>query len=1044
MAIVRSAAKTAAVILAFFGFAHAQVTMATITGVVEDVSGAVISGSTITIRCVDTGLLRSTMTDRVGRYVATDLEPGTYELEAAKSGFETEVRSGIRLNVGATSEFNFRLKVGAVREKVVVSNVASPVETVDSSMGHLVERKEIQDLPLNGRDYTRLTLLSPGVVDVTTFAGSSFFGLTRRIAVAGSRPSSGGTYLLDGTNVMSFFDDNAGNPSLGTALGAEAIREFKLETNTFSPEYGRSGASVINALSRSGSNQFQASVFEFFRNSALDARNYFDGPHVPSFRRNQFGFSAGGPIVQDRAFFFGTYEGLREALGESEIGGTPNAAAREGNLESGHVTVNPAIVPLMNLFPLPNGPDLGDGVAGVTTTASRTAGEDYFSLRIDHHISDRDSLFGRVIWDNGKLLDPYPLAGAYLPFYQNSLGRNRYATLQATRIGSANVADSLRISFNRNNSSGDTRDTRSALNLIPGVSGRAPGAVAVGGVGFVGPNPIVPYYLILNTWSAADDLSLVRGAHFFKAGIEWQKIQDPYRADLYSGGYLAFNTLADFLTASPFTFLAPLPDKLNTRRTWNENVLGMYVYDSYRARKTVTLNLGARYEFITNPTESHGRFSALLNLDDATVTREPHVFAQNPSLKNIAPRVGFAWDVTGNGKMSVRGGYGIFFQQYMPRDYGEYGFAPPETILGIGIFPGFPISPETLFGLPPAISLVTGYHIKATPYMMEYNLNVQREIARDIAFQIGGVFSEGRKLLGAYDYNQPLPDATLPDGTPIRTANARRPNPHFSSLQFTYPINTSNYSSLIATLEKRFTGNAKLFAAYTWSHSLDTQSNEFNGDGWNDSGESTDIHNLKLDYGSSTFDVRHNLTVNYVYGIPVAGGVGRAARSVLRDWQASGIFAFRTGIPFSVENGFDRANTLQSLAPPNASERPDLAPGFSNNPLLRSPERWFNPRAFQLQPEGAFGNLGRNTVRGPRMANFDAGIFRTLNRNERYACQIRFEVFNVFNHPNFAVPDFLNRQVFLDTAGDINPEAGRITKTVTYSRQLQLALRFNY
>jgi hypothetical protein len=1044
MAVFSFAAKSSAMILVFCCFARAQVTMATIWGQVEDLSNAVIPGSTVTLRCLETGGLRSTITDEFGRYVATGLEPGTYEVKVEKVGFQTEVRNGILLNVGQAARISFSLKVGAVHENVLVLSGALLVDVVNSSVNHLVEPNEIQDLPLNGRDYTQLTLLTPGVVDVTTFAASSFFGLTRRIAVAGSRPSSGGVYLLDGTNVMSFFDDNAGNPGLGTALGAETIQEFKLETSTFSPEYARSGTSVINALSRSGSNQFHASAFEFFRNSALDARNYFDRPQIPSFHRNQFGMSAGGPMSQDKAFYFGSYEGLREALGESETGGSPTALARMGILPSGNVEVNPDIVPLMNLFPLPNGPDLGGGVGELTTSASRDTNEDFYSVRIDGHLSSRDSLFGRVIADNGRLLDPYPLIGAYVPLNQKALGRNRYVTLQATRVISANAFNALRISFNRNDSTGDTAVAPPALNLIPGVTGRAPGAVTIGGVGFIGPNPIVPYYLILNIWTFADDFSVVRGSHFLKAGAEWQKIQDPYRADLYSGGYLAFNTLSDFLTGTPFTFVGPLPNELNTKRTWNQNIVGMYVCDSYRTGKTLILTLGARYEFITNPTESHGRFSALVNLSDTTVTRKPSVFASNPSLKNFAPRIGFSWDMAGNGKTSLHGGFGIFFQQYMPRNYGQYGFNPPDTVLGIGIFPGFPISPETLFALPPSISLVTGYHIKTTPYVMEYNLNLQREISHDMMFQIGGVFSAGRKLLGAYDYNQPLPDATLPDGTPIRTSNAKRPNPYFTSLQFTYPINSSNYNSLIATLEKRFPDKSRVYAAYTWSHSLDTQSNEFNGDAWNDSGQSTDINNLQMDYGSSTFDMRHNFVASFVYKLPVLNGLGSVAGSILKDWETSGIVALHTGIPFSVENGFDRANTLQPVSPPNGSQRPNLAPGFSNNPILGSPNQWFNPHAFQLQPEGAFGNLGRDTVRGPRMANVDVGIFRTLHPTERLGCQIRFETFNLFNHSNFSVPDFPNRAVFLDASGTMNPQAGRITRTVNNSRQLQFAVRFNF
>ncbi len=1026
------------------GIAPAQVTTAAISGVVEDSSGRVVPGAAITVHRIATGLRRTTATDGAGRYLTLDLDPGAYEVQAEKSGFQTEVREGIELTVGREAVVDFTLKVGPVRETVVVSGEAPLVDTANTSMGNVVERQTIADLPLNGRDYTQLTLLVPGVVNITTFSSSSFSGLTRRIAVAGSRASSGGVYLLDGTNVMGFFNDSTGNSALGTALGVDAIEEFKVETNNFSPEYGRSGSSVVNAISRSGSNQFHASAFEYLRNSALDARNFFDPSQIPSFRRNQFGAYSGGRIVANKTFYFADYEGLRETLGESELGGVPDAQARLGNLPGGTVAVNPAIVPLLNLFPLPNGPDLGGGVGEYTTTAPRTTSENYVSARIDQYLSAKDTLFGRFTIDNGQLNDPFPIAGMYIPFYQLSQGRNRYATLQETRILSAKAVNSLRVSFNRSDSAGNSSDVPPALNLVPGTTGRAAGAITIGGVGYYGPDPIIPYYLIINDWTFADDVSFIRGRHVMKAGFEWQQIQDPYRADLYSGGSLTFNTLSDFLTANPYLFIAPLPGKLDTERTWNQGVGGAYFWDSFRLRQNLTLNFGVRYEFITNPTESHGRFASLVNLSDPTVTTLPHVFAQNPSLANLAPRFGFAWDATGDGKTSVRGGFGMFYQEYAPRDYAEYGFNPPQTVLGVGVFPGFPISPAALFALPPSISLVTGYQISTTPYVLEYNVNVQRELARGLVLEVGGVFSGGRRLLGSYDYNEPLPNATLADGTPIRTATATRPNPYFSTLAFSYPMDTSNYRSLVATLEKRLSGSSRLFAAYTWSHSLDTQSNEFNGDSWNDAGETTDIDNLRLDYGNSTFDVRQSLTLNYIYDLPFGRGLQGLARTVAGGWQFAGIATFHSGLPFSVENGFDRANTLQTLSPPEGSERPDVKPGYSNNPVTGSPNQWFNPNAFELQPAGAFGDLGRDTVIGPGMADVDCGFLKSLRFAEGYAVQFRFELFNILNHTNFNVPVYPNRNVFLDANGTVNPLAGQITQTASSSRQLQFALKFSF
>jgi hypothetical protein len=1036
--------RAACLILVTAVWAIAQITSAVLSGVVVDPSGKVVPRAAVRVIRIETGAQRLLATDDEGRYVVSNLEPGMYEVEVGAPAFRTQVRRGIELTVGREANVEVQLEIGSVQEKVVVTGDAPLIETDRSSMGAVVQRRTIGDLPLNGRDFTQLTLLAPGVVNVTTAASNTFLGLTRRIAVAGARPSSGGVYLLDGANLMGFFNDTVGNPALGTALGVDAIQEFKIETNNFSPAYGRAGAAVINAISRSGSNNWHGSAFEYVRNSALDARNFFDPEEVPAFRRNQFGASLGGPVTRDRTFFFANYEGLIERLSNTTVGATPTAQARSGALPDGQVLVNPAIVPLLDLFPLPNGPQLGGGVGVYSTAASKRTNESYVLGRLDHKLSERNTLFARLVVDNGKLEDPYPIPGLFLPFYLDSVGRNRYATLQVNSIISPRVVNSLRVSFGRTASWGDSTTRPPALELLPGVEGRRSGGVSIGGVGFAGPNSIVPYHLIVNNWTIAEDLSIVRNGHFLEMGFEWQKIQNPYRADIYSGGLLTFNNLRDFLTGNPFLIVAPVPDRLATERTWNQNIAGAYFTDSWRIHKRLTLNLGLRYEIITNPSESHGRISTLVNLSDPAVTRVPNVFAQNPSLRNFAPRFGFAYDPFGDGKTALRGGFGIFYQQYAPRNYGQYGFNPPETLIGVAIFPQFPIQPSTLFALPPSISLVTGYDIKSTPYMLQYNLNLQRELTPGFMVEVGGIFSAGRKLLGAYDYNTPLPNATLPDGTPIRTATSQRPNPRFSNLQFTFPMHSSSYAALTVRAEKRLGGSSRLHGSYTWGHSLDTQSNEFNGDGWNDSGNTMDITNLDRDHASSTFDVRHNLTVYYIYDVPGNRSWQGWTGWLTRNWQWTGIATFHSGLPFSAVNGFDRARTLQSTVPPNAADRPDVNPAFRGPVVIGSPDRWFDPAAFQLQPDGAYGNLGRNTLRGPGMASIDMGLTRQFPVGETLRLQFRTEMFNVLNRANFAVPDFPARQVFLDASGTVNPRAGVITRTVTTSRQLQFALRLQF
>ena len=1030
--------------------ASAQVTTGTITGVVKDTTGAIIPGASVKVQNTDTSASRTLVSDDSGRYQATQLSLGHYAVDVSLAGYQTATRKGIELTVGTTAVVDVTLNVGQLEQSLVVTGDAPLVDTTTSSVGGVIGQTAMAALPLNGRDFTQLTLLIPGVVDTTSIVNvTPLFGISRRIAVAGARASVGGTYLLDGTNIMGFWNDQTGSASLGTALGVDAIREFKVETNNFSAEYGRAGGSAINAVSKSGSNEFHGGVFEYLRNSALDARNFFDPARIPPFKRNQFGGTIGGPILRNKTFFFANYEGLRERKLVTRRSASPTALARQGTLPTGTVAVNSAILPLLNLLPAPNGRDLGGGVGELINQGSRPLDENYVTGRIDHRFSDNDSLFVRYVFDNGSLTEPYPSPSTIDPIFGELLqSRNQYLTIQENRIFSNAVVNALRLSFNRSNMSGQSPFRAPALDFLPGEHRANAASVSISGVGQIGQQGNTPFQLIINMGSLADDLNVVKGPHALKIGFEGQKIQNPYRLDIGGGGSMSFNNLRDFLTGTPFTFSIALPGKFNTQRTWQQSVFGMYVTDSYKVRSNLTLNMGLRYEFITNPTEKYGRFSSVLNVSDPVPVHFDHVFRKNPSLKNFAPRFGFAWDVSGTGKTSVRGGFGMFYSQFMPRNYGHYGFNPPDTIISLGVNPGFPPNIASLAATAGSFSLVTGYNITSTPYMLQYNLNIQHEIFANTLVSIGYVGSGGRKLLGAYDFNQPRPTTVSADGRPVRPAGTPRPNPNFANMQFDFPMFNSNYNSLTASVERRFAGGSYISANWNWSHSLDTDSSEFNGDGFNSAGEVRDINKIAADYGNSTFDIRHVATVNYDYqlpfgsGKPFGGGWTGLTQKLLGGWETTGISRFSSGPPFQVVNGFDRSHDLRTGA--NRADRVDLRPGFTNNPRIGDPTRWFDPNAFALQPDGTYGNLGRNTLRGPGLISVDLGLAKNIKVREQVNAQFRFEAFNIINRANFAVPPIQALTLFLDPSGTINPLAGRIASTTTTARQLQFALRLEF
>lgn len=1103
------------------GFVLAQMTTGTISGTVRDASGAVIPGVEIALRNLDTGSDRALMTDAQGRYQALSLPLGNYEIQARKSGFQSEIRRGVAMTVGREAIVNFDLQVGAVAQTVEVTGEAPLVETTGSSVSGLVESAQIESLPLNGRNYHELATLQPGVILPRTQINTFQNGMSLKLSIRGARHDQN-SFLLDGTDVSGPTNEIPGSVG-GQSLGVDAVREFRVETGVFSAQYGRAAGGVINVITKSGTNEFHGTAFEFLRNDNLDAREFFDD-EKPEFTRHQFGFSAGGPIRKDRMFFFGNYEGLQERLGQTLIAVVPNAAARQGRLPNvAPFTVSPAVVPYLNLFPLPNTTvDFGDGTARYIDSHKQPTTENYFVARQDWNVSSSDSFFARYTFDQGTLEQP----GSYSLVLDGTRNRNQFVTLGETHIFTPRLLNSIRFGFNRSHRSiqaltpGFEDQLLEDLAYLPGHplfktgSTLAPG----GGVSAIG-NTNIPRIWAWNLFEGSNDLTFATGAHTLKGGALFKRMQFNIEGSLTAGGQYSFGSLENFLKGLPSSIRVLDPFAPGQAQGARYNYLGWYIQDDYRVSPRLTLNLGFRHEFYTNPTEVAGR---ICNLD--TIYGEGGTAAaptgnfrcSNPmwaeyyrGYKNFGPKFGFAWDVFGSGKTALRGGYGIFYDAMAPISwYSSISTMPPASKLLAPANPAgclggtqtanclpfphpyeFLVSGAGAAGLSPSPIGFTG-----TPNTMQYTLTMQQQLSSDAVMSLGYVGSLGRHLLFRAQKNIKEP-TILPDGRKCFNflvgtgANARTNpscpngaltlrNPNLGGrVNFHLTEANSTYNSLILSLQKRMSQGLQWQVSYTYSKSLDIGPSLANGATTNFSTTQgiLDPDDWKKDRSRSDFDLRNSLTVNSTWDIPVGQGrlwgtnLRGVAEALLGGWQLSGILRVSSGPPFTV--GTAQRNWSMSGASQPA-ERPDLAPGASQNPItgtsagctlpvinaagqisgpltttggrvLGTPELWFDPCSFRAPELGFYGTLGRNTVTAPHANTVDLSLLKTFNLRpgaERWKVQFRGEMFNIFNHANFGVPAL----EVIDNQGRIIGNAGRIDSTTGTSRQIQFGLKLSW
>jgi hypothetical protein len=1042
------AALLAIVACKFDTLVNAQTTKATISGTVTDEKGAVVANAKIIARNLDTNLSRETKSDGAGRYRIPELAAGQYELTTEAHGFRPKIHRGIELTVGREVVVDLLLNVGNVQDKVVIEGGAALVETTTSAVKYLVNRRQVEELPLNGRDVLQLATLQNGVVSTASISGAQENvgpGATRLI-INGARLDAN-IYYLDGTDTADAFANSPGGLG-GGFLGVDALREFQVLTSNYSAEFGVGGGAIVNAITKSGGAQFHGTAFEFLRNGALDARNFFNAQKLP-FKRNQFGGSLGGPLVKDRAFFFFNYEGLRRREGTSNIFFVPSPDARQGNLTSGRVTIAPSVLPYLALYPRPNGAISGD--TGVfRRDVNESTNEDFFTVRLDHTLTSKHSLFGRYTLDDSDLRNA---AGVIVDRALNN--QNHYATLEGQSVLSPRAINTLRAGYNRNKFSSDFPFTTTVGHELSFVPGQPMGAFSLQGLSELRPAMAAPIRFTLNNVEVIEQFIYNRDVHAFKFGGMVHRYQLNADSTLVPDGVFVYGGgFGPFLTGRPQVFFVPAPGK-KFYRGIRQTLFGFYAQDDWKVRPNLTINLGLRYEPITSPTEVNGKVANLRNFTDAATTvGDP--FIENPSKRSFAPRFGFALDPSGKGLWSVRGGFGVFNASLRPM---QYRFAisnqPPfgQLLVLPGVFPnaysGFINNPIPV----PALLWIMQFDAKQ-PTVYQWNLTVQKELGRSMVVSASYIGSRGAHLLTNATANV-RKDFQIVNGQKfypqIANTQAARINPNFGAMQLTAFNGDSYYNGLQLSATKRYSAGLQFQAAYTYSKSTDNTSaaesvyrNGVTGSDFQDPLAPAE------DKGLSDFDLRHNFVANFLWELPFGkgrkfgGSFSGVADKLIGGWGAGGILNLRSGFPFTVTLGFDRArNGVDNLQ----TQRPNLAPGRSfESAVTGDPSRYLDPTAFALQPAGFYGNLGRNTLKGPSLRTFDFSLLKKTRITERLNTEFRGEFFNIFNITNFSPPNAANRVVFngVDSSGlgIVSSAFGQLTQTAVSSRQIQFGLKF--
>ena len=969
---------------------YAQFDTGRIVGTVTDPSGAVVANASVRVTNVRTGRAYETETDARGDYTVQALPVGIYRVEVSVEDFKTSVLSDVKLDSGETARANVQLQLGAIAVKVTVTAARTSVNVDTSELGATIDSLRVNTLPLNGRNFTDLLALLPGSVTTGGFGQTSLGGFETSFA--------GVNILLDGADATRI-DINATSTQFGrqqsriSRASVDSIEEFRVLQSTYSAEYGRSYGDVVNAITKSGGNEFHGSLFEFFRNDRLDANNFFTnanptGDPAP-LRLNQFGGNLSGPIVRQKLFFFVNYEGVRQAVTNTVRVRVLNAAER--------ALFVPAMQPVVDAIPLGNaGPDNAtlDNFIG---TLGNKVREDTGSVKIDWTISEQDSLAWRYNINDSHTTSEFGVAKGQTA---NNFARTQLAKLSWNHIFSPTTLNELGFAVNRNN-----------INDLAGGAG-FPIFSNFEDVGVLPAPALFDARVPQTSYQLLDTFSKVVGRHNIRTGFDIRHMRS--NRELRKQLFLLYGNLIDMQNNAGFAVTQLFSPMVGFRSTnWN-----FFVQDDIRLTPRFALNLGLRYEYNSVWEEDNDQVS---NFDFQAVAIEPLGTAfYEDDKNNFAPRVGFAWDPWGQGKTVVRGGFGIYYNPQLMgvvNSLAQNNFPNFQvTIFDVlfGICPGFPLSfplPDPLPTCPqPAQTINSVDPDLRDSYAAHWNLNIQQEVFPDTVLEAAYVGTRGLKLpAGAAFAGRQVNRVDLISGM--------KPFPGFADIRLLGGFLKSSYNALQVSLRRRSAGRLNFDFNYTWSHELDNAVSIF--------ADFQDSDNLNGDYSSGDIDVRHNFTASYIYDLPAweqAGDLGRG-------WKLAGLFQARTGFPVNIFQ-----NPVVFIADPL---RPDPVPGEVCRPSdYSTPDNQLNLNAFAT-PAGLFGTLARNACRGPNFFQLDFSVLKDTRLSEQVTLQFRAEFFNLFNRPNFRNPNSVV------TGSDFGASQATIANLIGVGtgRQIQFALK---
>ena len=1051
----------------FFSISGLAQVSAILSGRVSDRTGAVVSGAIVTAVSSETGMTRAASTNSEGHYELLALPIGHYQVSAKKSGFAEEVRTGVTLVVGQDATVDFTLKVGQVTEQVKVESNAMLVNAATQDISGLVGEKEVKVLPLNGRSYDLLLTLNPGIVNFTSEKtggiGVSNSTTGNNFSVSGNRPQQN-LFLLNGVEFTGAAENNMqpGGPSQNL-LGVEAVREFNLLRDNYGVEYGKRPGAQVTIVTQSGTNQFHGSAYEFLRNNALDAPNYFDQGSAPPFQRNQFGGAVGGPVQEDKTFFFTNFEAYIQNLHQTSVAFVPDLASRAAAV--------PSVQPLLNLWPTPAAdvPDF-NGIAQVYSSPLQTIREYFGNARVDHIFSPKDSLSAAYTIDNGSDFTPT----YFNPYSTDVLSlQEQVLTIEETHVFSPTLLNTARFGFSRAGYyfNGEPTPGTPAASVPGFLVGHQVGAVVVGGsaasnpqaqIGLAGSNNGSNLHLARNLFTYEDRVGWTKGKHQLDFGVWLQQFQSNEIIALSQYGQATFTSLQTFLTGVTSSFLYdPAPTEMN----WRSFFGAYYAQDTIRLSPQWTVSLGFRGEFSTGWNEAHCR-AANYTFTNGVISNQPHIgcgaFTENNAKFLPQPRVGVAWNRY-PGSTVVRAGFGMYNELQDALGYRMDQNAPFNPVYSIAnlqvsklpINPAAPVPSNALLvpgGVQPDLKM---------PTLLSWTLGIEQQLRPTTTLSLRYVGSHGYHEIVGVDANTPFPTicpaspcpsiyprnfpaglagTPVPAGSYYIKAGTPRANPTIANTWTWFGWGTSLYNALQVDVNRRFTNGLSFRGVYTWSKALDDGDSVNGTTAGNAPGLISNPYDIRADWGPATYDARNIGVISVVYDLPFGQGKRDAASltgigNVLASgWSVDSIVTLQSGFPFTAQLSYNPSNDGDTRNPVRSFNNP----GFTGDAIIGSVNRWYDPAVF-LQPpanSGFWGNARRDGLTGPGLATWDFSVIKNTQLHERLSLQFRAEIFNLLNRANFNTPSLITF-----TPSGVSGSAGVITSTSTTARQVQFALK---